>query len=221
MVSTLYSLDLRTLVWTKLWPKAEAERAGASGEEGPSPRYFHSAETWEDKLLLFGGQTFVVEAESGSKPEWEREHEPQGYLETLDEPSRRSRPHSLPRNNFTIPAYISLSDRMVGEPSFPPGSRFPIETSSSGQDSQSTGSPSSEKAATVAAPAGHLAAKVVKKGFFNSFMSGDLVVHNASAKAAPIAQGPPVRKVYPAPCPRYSGKGKKGDDAASQLSGTS
>ncbi|GAA5919252.1 hypothetical protein JCM1841_006521 [Sporobolomyces salmonicolor] len=85
MVCTLYSLDLRTLVWTKLWPKAEAERAGASGEEGPSPRYFHSAEAWEDKLLLFGGQSFVVEAESGSKPEGEREHEPEGHLETLDE----------------------------------------------------------------------------------------------------------------------------------------
>ncbi|GAA5912223.1 hypothetical protein JCM5296_005451 [Sporobolomyces johnsonii] len=86
MVSTLYSLDLRTLVWTRLWPKAEADRAAAMSEEGPSPRYFHSAEAWEDKLLLFGGQTFVLEGEGGSEArEGDEEHQPQGHLETLDE----------------------------------------------------------------------------------------------------------------------------------------
>lgn len=36
MVNELRALDLNTLVWEKLWPRADVEVS-----DGPQPRYFH------------------------------------------------------------------------------------------------------------------------------------------------------------------------------------
>ncbi|KAI5480036.1 sulfate transporter family protein [Pseudohyphozyma bogoriensis] len=66
MVSTLYSLDLSSSMpkWVLEWPRKEGlSPAYASSapplSEGPSPRYFHSCTSWgEDKLVIYGGQTF-------------------------------------------------------------------------------------------------------------------------------------------------------------------
>lgn len=87
MVSTLYRLDLKTLVWTLLWPVAAAgaESDGLEEEEGrvelgeqgvsgsgnggerkrgekgsgPVARYFHSAEAWGgDKIVIFAGEGY-------------------------------------------------------------------------------------------------------------------------------------------------------------------
>ena len=67
MVSTLYSLSLRTLTWTLLWPPASSEPTDSSDPpphpsdhhpDGPVPRYFHSAEAWGNKILVFGGEGY-------------------------------------------------------------------------------------------------------------------------------------------------------------------
>ncbi|GAA5918084.1 hypothetical protein JCM5296_006755 [Sporobolomyces johnsonii] len=68
MVSSLYSLDLRTLVWTQLWPPSSPSPSGESTEPaapaapvpsfGPQARYFHSACAWGDKLVIFGGEGY-------------------------------------------------------------------------------------------------------------------------------------------------------------------
>ncbi|KIK93728.1 hypothetical protein PAXRUDRAFT_495839 [Paxillus rubicundulus Ve08.2h10] len=47
MVSDLYVFDLETFVWEKLTPFPE--------DDVPEPRYFHSAETWNNQLIIFGG----------------------------------------------------------------------------------------------------------------------------------------------------------------------
>lgn len=74
-------------------------------------------------------------------------------------------------------------------------------TVSSGSDSGHTQT-SSEKAVKGAATVG----KVIKKGLFAGLMSQPEFHQTASA---PIATGPPARKVYPAPRPKYPQKGKK------------
>ncbi|KAF9241192.1 hypothetical protein BU15DRAFT_87401 [Melanogaster broomeanus] len=47
MVSDLYVFDLETFVWEKLIPFPE--------DDVPEPRYFHSTETWNNQLIIFGG----------------------------------------------------------------------------------------------------------------------------------------------------------------------
>ncbi|KAF9221639.1 galactose oxidase [Gyrodon lividus] len=49
MVSDLYVFDLETFVWEKLTPFSE--------DDVPEPRYFHSAETWNNQLIIFGGMS--------------------------------------------------------------------------------------------------------------------------------------------------------------------
>lgn len=52
MVSTLYSLNLNTLAWTNLTPPTSSL--------SPSPRYFHSAEAWGNKIIIFGGEGYAT-----------------------------------------------------------------------------------------------------------------------------------------------------------------
>ncbi|GAA5864561.1 hypothetical protein JCM8547_005580 [Rhodosporidiobolus lusitaniae] len=90
MVSTLYRLDLRTLVWTCLWstpssptsptaaapetPTASSSSASPSSSplassNAPQARYFHSACAWGDKLVIFGGEGYEpTPSESSSSP---------------------------------------------------------------------------------------------------------------------------------------------------------
>lgn len=76
MVDSLYALDLRRLVWDKLWPRPQPNPEHTASTKGPTPRYFHSAAAWgEDKLVVFGGQRFVPDSGAGGD----------GHLETLDE----------------------------------------------------------------------------------------------------------------------------------------
>ncbi|GAA5961620.1 hypothetical protein JCM21900_002827 [Sporobolomyces salmonicolor] len=68
MVSSLYSLDLRTLVWAQLWPPPSPSPSGESADPAapvtplpsfsPQARYFHSACAWGDKLVIFGGEGY-------------------------------------------------------------------------------------------------------------------------------------------------------------------
>ncbi|GAA6059897.1 hypothetical protein JCM10212_005280 [Sporobolomyces blumeae] len=83
MVSTLYSLDLRTLEWVRLWPRpaptgaskregddpeASATTDGSSEPAGPQARYFHSACAWNDKLVIFGGEGYHVAVPPSPSP---------------------------------------------------------------------------------------------------------------------------------------------------------
>lgn len=54
MVSDMYEFDLKAHVWTKIEPKPD--------EEVPGPRYFHSADAWNDHLVIFGGMGYTDSA---------------------------------------------------------------------------------------------------------------------------------------------------------------
>ncbi|KAE8246428.1 hypothetical protein A4X13_0g5796 [Tilletia indica] len=58
MVADLWYLDLETLVWTKIASRNSAAQSPGvqlPSRTTPSPRYFHSADVWNNKLLIFGG----------------------------------------------------------------------------------------------------------------------------------------------------------------------
>lgn len=56
MVSTLYALNLNTLSWTNLTPP--------NSIPSPAPRYFHSAESWGNKIIIFGGEGYAASSSS-------------------------------------------------------------------------------------------------------------------------------------------------------------
>lgn len=82
MVATLFVLSLRTLTWQKLWPTSDDTAVEGAQAEGPDPvrasflysvvaavfltdrhshsqRYFHSAEAWGSKLVIWGGEGYA------------------------------------------------------------------------------------------------------------------------------------------------------------------
>ncbi|KAM0787491.1 hypothetical protein ACM66B_003564 [Microbotryomycetes sp. NB124-2] len=71
MTSTMYLLDLATLEWTIKWQAATSDRPG------PRPRYFHSAEVWRDRIVVFGGESYTQGETTEQDPSEE------GQLETL------------------------------------------------------------------------------------------------------------------------------------------
>lgn len=95
MISSLYRLDLRTLVWTKIEPSPCDPSPSSSSAPpllssssntlfAPTPRYFHSAEAWGDKLVIFGGQSYVLD-EGETTISQDGGGGANGHLETLDE----------------------------------------------------------------------------------------------------------------------------------------
>ena len=56
MVSTLYCLSLRTLIWTLLSPTNSP--SSPPNSLTPAPRYFHSADVWGKKLVIYGGEGY-------------------------------------------------------------------------------------------------------------------------------------------------------------------
>ncbi|KAG8780878.1 hypothetical protein FRC15_009199 [Serendipita sp. 397] len=54
MVSDMYEFDLQTYIWRKIEP--------SSDEEVPGPRYFHSADAWNNHLVIFGGMGYTESA---------------------------------------------------------------------------------------------------------------------------------------------------------------
>lgn len=85
MISDMYRLDLQTLVWEKILPANSSSNPKGKGRalnsdrdpshdappspqdspqldtclNSPRPRYFHSAEAWDDKLVIFGGMGYA------------------------------------------------------------------------------------------------------------------------------------------------------------------
>ncbi|KAJ9097488.1 hypothetical protein QFC19_006760 [Naganishia cerealis] len=74
VTASLYVLDLRTLVWTQIKPPSVHQPSTSTAADDdtpsrhitstpendtapvwPSPRYFHTADTWQEKLIIFGG----------------------------------------------------------------------------------------------------------------------------------------------------------------------
>ncbi|PWN33050.1 uncharacterized protein FA14DRAFT_138203, partial [Meira miltonrushii] len=75
MMNDLYELNMSTLRWKKLFASSEEEEedvpdgqmaAGSSSADiaKPQPRYFHSCNLWEGKLIIFGGMGYVDGNES-------------------------------------------------------------------------------------------------------------------------------------------------------------
>ncbi|KAI9287466.1 hypothetical protein BC943DRAFT_274885 [Umbelopsis sp. AD052] len=58
MTNDMYILNLETLEWTRFIPPPGAERP-------PRPRYFHSANAYDDQLVIFGGMGYSRSSEDG------------------------------------------------------------------------------------------------------------------------------------------------------------
>ncbi|KAL8292010.1 hypothetical protein RQP46_001476 [Phenoliferia psychrophenolica] len=61
ITSTLYALSLNTLTWELVVPPSPSNYISASSHpdlQEPTPRYFHSAAAWGDKIVFFGGEAF-------------------------------------------------------------------------------------------------------------------------------------------------------------------
>ncbi|KAF8644403.1 hypothetical protein AX16_008464 [Volvariella volvacea WC 439] len=56
MVSDLYVFDLRSFKWEKIPPHPE--------DDIPRPRYFHSADSWDSHLIIFGGMSNQPESQN-------------------------------------------------------------------------------------------------------------------------------------------------------------
>ncbi|THH30717.1 hypothetical protein EUX98_g3452 [Antrodiella citrinella] len=56
MVSDIYIFDLETFVWEKLVQPPE--------DDIPQPRYFHSADTWNNNLIIFGGMAIQPKSDN-------------------------------------------------------------------------------------------------------------------------------------------------------------
>ncbi|CCF54823.1 hypothetical protein NDA11_000106 [Ustilago hordei] len=59
MVNNLYFLDLDEMKWSRINPTAKPRPGSDIGAtEQPQPRYFHSADLWQDKIVFFGGMGY-------------------------------------------------------------------------------------------------------------------------------------------------------------------
>ncbi|GAC72899.1 kelch repeat-containing proteins [Moesziomyces antarcticus T-34] len=63
MVNSLYRLDLDHMKWSKLTPTTKPLSSDSSSSAQtlpahPQPRYFHSADLWNDKIIFFGGMGY-------------------------------------------------------------------------------------------------------------------------------------------------------------------
>lgn len=105
MVNDLYELNLLTLRWTKLFADSEEQTAAGPSQMKPQPRYFHSCNLWEDKLIIFGGMGYVNNNES--------------ELCVLDEVVSFDLSTRSWDFNFALPAYhSSLQSGLVPEPRY-------------------------------------------------------------------------------------------------------
>lgn len=59
MVNTLYRLDLDEMRWSRLHPTIKAKPGSSESSDQPQPRYFHSADLWQDKIIFFGGMGYL------------------------------------------------------------------------------------------------------------------------------------------------------------------
>lgn len=60
----LYRLDLTTMEWTQPWDASAHSASSSSLGACPEPRYFHSAEAWGHRLVIFGGEGYAAAAEA-------------------------------------------------------------------------------------------------------------------------------------------------------------
>ncbi|KAJ1032409.1 hypothetical protein NDA16_000435 [Ustilago loliicola] len=58
MVNSLYFLDLDEMKWSRLTPSTKPRSGSTDASEQPQPRYFHSADLWQDKIIIFGGMGY-------------------------------------------------------------------------------------------------------------------------------------------------------------------
>lgn len=59
MINDMYILDLSTLYWTRLSSSSDNPQ-GSSFLLSPQPRYFHSCDLWNGKLVVFGGMGYAT-----------------------------------------------------------------------------------------------------------------------------------------------------------------
>ncbi|GAC98987.1 regulatory protein ral2 [Pseudozyma hubeiensis SY62] len=59
MVNTLYVLGLDEMRWSRLTPATKPQTGATEPtSQQPQPRYFHSADLWQDKIVFFGGMGY-------------------------------------------------------------------------------------------------------------------------------------------------------------------
>ncbi|KAI9465536.1 hypothetical protein BJY52DRAFT_1244565 [Lactarius psammicola] len=59
MVTDMYVFDLKTLIWEKI--------VAPTDDSTPAQRYFHSADSWNQYLIIFGGMGLKPEADEGTE----------------------------------------------------------------------------------------------------------------------------------------------------------
>ncbi|SPO25003.1 related to Ral2 protein, implicated in activation of ras1 [Ustilago trichophora] len=72
MVNTLYRLDLDEMKWSRLTPGTKPKPGSSDASQQPQPRYFHSADLWNDKIVFFGGMGYsqrLQDPQSGAPAE--------------------------------------------------------------------------------------------------------------------------------------------------------
>lgn len=69
MVNTLYRLDLDEMRWSRLTPTTKPKLATAEPSlQQPQPRYFHSADLWNNKIIFFGGMGYSHRSQDAGVP---------------------------------------------------------------------------------------------------------------------------------------------------------
>ncbi|EPQ29632.1 uncharacterized protein PFL1_02851 [Pseudozyma flocculosa PF-1] len=77
MINHLYCLDLERMVWTRISPSSAAESSSsasasvdsAAAASEPQPRYFHSADLWNNKIIIFGGMGYSTAPDASRSPQ--------------------------------------------------------------------------------------------------------------------------------------------------------
>lgn len=83
MINDLYILDLDTREWRKVPFDKDFDDDG--NRIKPLPRYFHSCELWDDKLLFFGGMGVVADRSQPTSPATSSPSDKSDGLSVLDE----------------------------------------------------------------------------------------------------------------------------------------
>ncbi|SNX82255.1 related to Ral2 protein, implicated in activation of ras1 [Melanopsichium pennsylvanicum] len=111
MVNILYCLDLDEMKWSRISPATKSRSEAAETSEQPQPRYFHSADLWQDKILFFGGMGY------SQRPEELKAGEPAEELCVLDELLAFDLTSQQWDYSFNVAAHRSTSEHDAGSSS--------------------------------------------------------------------------------------------------------
>lgn len=66
MVNDLWELDLSNMIWKRKSSPPPNSTSTTTSDPQPQPRYFHSSDLWDGKLIVFGGMGYAAPSQSKS-----------------------------------------------------------------------------------------------------------------------------------------------------------